>query len=158
MRRSQATRRSQHTRESYDRGHAARNVSSIDSYVSPKSLQTQLTQHFEQDELRAVQQTDHLFEKWVRNMKTAYTVPIPNRHNPINSFGVELPPPPKDINYKLMQQEGKDVVLKEKPLPVERLTAVTLTTDRPYLHLMLSVTNPEIRSFTQDFLYKTTKY
>lgn len=57
-----------------------------------------------------------------------------------------------------MQQEGKDVVLKEKPLPVERLTAVTLTTDRPYLHLMLSVTNPEIRSFTQDFLYKTTKY
>ena len=62
MRRSQATRRSQNTRDSvYARGDAARNVSSIDSYVSPKSLATQHTQHFEQDELRAVQETDHLF-------------------------------------------------------------------------------------------------
>ena len=30
--------------------------------------------------------------------------------------------------------------------------------DRPYISLMLSVTNPEIRAFTQDFLHKTTKY
>ena len=57
-----------------------------------------------------------------------------------------------------MQQEGRDVVIKEKQLPIEKLTAVTLLSDRPYLHLMLAITNPEIRAFTHDFLYKTTKY
>ncbi len=126
--------------------------------MSPKSIGTNITQHYEQDELRAVKLTDHLFEKWVRNIKTAYTDPIPDRHNPINSFGVELPPPIKDINFKLMQAEGKDVILKDKQLPVERLTAVTLMGEKPYLHLMLSVTNPEIRAFTLDFLFKTIKY
>ena len=76
----------------------------------------------------------------------------------MNSFGVELPPPIKDINYKINQKEGRDVILKEKRLPIEKLTAVTLFNDRPYISLMLSVTNPEIRAFTHDFLHKTTKY
>ena len=49
-------------------------------------------------------------------------------------------------------------MLKEKVLPVERLTAVTQFSDKPYMHLMLSVTNPEIRIFTQDFMQKTSKY
>lgn len=49
-------------------------------------------------------------------------------------------------------------MLKDKPLPIEKMTAVTIMSDRPYLHLMLSVTNPEIRSFTVAFLVKTTKY
>ena len=49
-------------------------------------------------------------------------------------------------------------MIKEKQLPIEKLTAVTLLSDRPYLHLMLAITNPEIRAFTHDFLYKTTKY
>ena len=91
-------------------------------------------------------------------MKTAYTVPIIDRKNPKNSFGVELSPPMRDINFKLMQKEGKDNMLKDKPLPIERMTAVTIFSDRPYLHLMLSVTNPEIRAFTNDFLMKTTKF
>ena len=43
-------------------------------------------------------------------------------------------------------------------MPIEKLTAVTLVSDRPYLHLMLAITNPEIRAFTHDFLSKTTKY
>ena len=50
------------------------------------------------------------------------------------------------------------MILKEKTLPIEKLTAVTLFNDRPYISLMLSVTNPEIRAFTHDFLHKTTKY
>jgi len=64
----------------------------------------------------------------------------------------------RDINFKLMQKEGKDNMLKNKPLPIERMTAVTIFNDRPYIHLMLSVTNPEIRAFTNDFLMKTTKF
>ena len=73
-------------------------------------------------------------------------------------YGVELPPPMKDIKYKLLQKEGKDVILKEKQLPIDKLTAVTLFSDRPYIELMLSVTNPEIRLFTADFLAKTSKF
>ena len=57
-----------------------------------------------------------------------------------------------------MQKEGRDLVLKEKQLPIEKLTAVTQFNDRPYISLMLSITNPEIRAFTHDFLQKTTKY
>ena len=85
-------------------------------------------------------------------------MPIIDPKNPVNSFGVDLPPPIKDINFKINQAEGRDVILKEKQLPIERLTAVTLFDDRPYLSLMLSITNPEIRAFTQDFLQKSTKY
>ena len=41
--------------------------SSIQSYVSPKSIVTaSYKQHYEQEELRAVQQSEHLFDKWVR--------------------------------------------------------------------------------------------
>ena len=98
-----------------------------------------------------MKQTEHLFEKWVRNVKTAFTAPVIDRTNPVNSFGVELPPPMKDINVKLLQKEGKDCIIKDKELPIEKLTAVTLFDDRPYLHLMLSVTNPEIRNFTHEF-------
>ena len=119
---------------------------------------TNATMHYEQEELRAVHAAEHLFEKWVRQIKTAYTVPLVDRENPQNSFGVELPPPIKDINFKIMQKEGRDLVLKEKQLPIEKLTAVTQFKDRPYISLMLSVTNPEIRAFTHDFLQKTTKY
>ena len=64
----------------------------------------------------------------------------------------------KDIKFKLMQKEGKDAMLKEKQLPVERLTAVTLFSDKPYTPMMLSITNPEVRLFAQDFMYKTSKY
>ena len=79
-------------------------------------------------------------------------MPLVDRKNPVNSFGVELPPPIKDINFKLMQKEGRDALLKDKQLPIERLTAVTLFNDRPYLPLMLGICVPEIRAFTQDFL------
>ena len=71
---------------------------------------------------------------------------------------MELAPPIKDINFKIMQEEGKEAMLKEKPLPIERMTAVTIFNDRPYIHLMLSVTSPEIRAFTLDFLMRTTKF
>ena len=148
VRQSQGAKGSQHERL----------MSSVQSYFSPQSIYTNSTLTYEQEELRAVKQTEHLFEKWVRNLKTAYTVPIIDKQNPINSFGVELPPPIKDINYKINQKEGRDVILKEKQLPIEKLTAVTLFNDRPYISLMLSITNPEIRAFTQDFMIKTTKY
>ena len=134
-------------------------TSSIQSYASPAShANTTKTANFEQEDLRAVQMTEHLFEKWVRNLKTAYTAPVQGRRPQKNVNGVDLPPPIKDIKYNLLQKEGKDVILKDKVLPVERLTAVTLFSDRPYLHLMLSVTNPEIRNFTYDFMHKTSKY
>ena len=94
---------------------------------------TTKTANFDQEELRAVQQTEHLFDKWVRNLKTAYTAPVIDRHNARNAYGVELPPPIKDIKYKLLQKEGKDVLLKEKQLPIDKLTAVTLFSDRPYI-------------------------
>ena len=58
--------------------------------------------NYEQEELRAVSRTEHLFEKWVRQIKTAHTAPVIDRNNPKNSFGVELPPPMKDINFKIM--------------------------------------------------------
>lgn len=83
---------------------------------------------------------------------------MPDRANPINVYGIDLPPPVNAINFKLMQKEGKEAMLKEKQLPVERLTAVTLFSDRPYIHLMTSVCNPEVRYFTQDFMIKTSKY
>ena len=38
--------------------------------------------NYEQDELRAVSRTEHLFEKWVRQIKTAHTAPVLDRHNP----------------------------------------------------------------------------
>ena len=61
-----------------------------------------------------MQRSEHLFDKWCRNIKTAFTQPIVDKKNPVNSFGVELPPPMKDINFKLMQKEGKDRLLKDK--------------------------------------------
>ena len=94
----------------------------------------------------------------MRQIKTAYTAPVINKTNLKNAYGVDLPPPIKHINFKLMQKEGRDAVLKEKQLPIERMTAVTIFSDRPYLHLMLSVSNPEIRRFTNDFVQKTSKY
>lgn len=105
-----------------------------------------------------MQSSEILIDKWVRNLKTAYTHPVVEPILPVNSFGVELAPPIKDINFKIMKEEGKEAMLKDKPMPIERMTAVTILSDRPYLHLMLSVTNPEIRIFTLAFLRRTTKY
>lgn len=53
---------------------------------------------------------------------------------------------------------GKEQVLKEKPLPHEKLTAITVLEERPYLHLMLSFVLPEVRTFVHDFMRKTTRY
>ena len=64
MRRSQATRRSQFNE---------RLLSSVNSYKSPVSRFTNATMNYEQEELRAVQRSEHLFDKWCRNIKTAFT-------------------------------------------------------------------------------------
>ena len=57
-----------------------------------------------------------------------------------------------------MKQEGRDVVLKQKSLPIDKMTAITRFHDKPYLHLMRSVVAPEVRKFHADFLQKTTRY
>ena len=63
---------------------------------------TSRTGNYDQEELRAVAKTEHIFEKWVRQIKTAYTAPVIDRKNQTNVYGVELPPPMKDIKYKLL--------------------------------------------------------
>jgi len=113
---------------------------------------------YEQEELRAIKEGEHLFDKWVRELKTAYTAPLQEPTRPKNSWGTEIQPSINEINFRIMKQEGRDVVLKEKALPIDKMTAVTKFHDKPYLHLMRSVVNPEVRKFHQDFLQKTTRF
>ena len=49
-----------------------------------------------------MQMTEHLFEKWVRNLKTAYTAPVQDRKPQKNVYGVELPPTYSDIWDKIV--------------------------------------------------------
>ena len=133
--------------------------SSVHSYVDPTHF-SEGTQNilYEQEELRAIKEGEHLFDKWVRQLRTAYTAPVIDPSRPINSWGTEIQPSLAEINFRIMKQEGRDVVLKQKALPIDKMTAITQFHDKPYLHLMRSVVCPEVRKFHQDFLQKTTRY
>lgn len=60
-----------------------------------------------------------------------------------------------EIKFRILKNEGKDRVLKPKEFPIEKLTAITIIADKPYLHLLRTITVPEIRSFHRHFLMKT---
>ena len=78
---------------------------------------------------------------------TAKTAPLQMPARPVNSWGEKVKPSIDNINFQILKNEGKDRVLKAKEFPIEKLTAVTQIEDKPYLHLMRTVTVPEIRSF-----------
>lgn len=52
---------------------------------------------------------------------------------------------------------GVEVNSKTMP-PLEDLTAQTQFKDRPYMHLMRSITVPEVRRFIRDFINDTAKF
>jgi hypothetical protein len=45
---------------------------------------------YEQEELRAIKEGEHLFDKWVRELKTAYTAPLQEPTRPKNSWGTDI--------------------------------------------------------------------
>ena len=98
--------------------------SSVYSYASPTHYSEVGTHNilYEQEELRAIQQGEHLFDKWVRQIQTAYTAPVMEPVRPINSWGAEVQPSIAEINFKIMKNEGRDVVMKQKALPIDRMT------------------------------------
>ena len=65
--------------------------SSIYSYKSPTHFSDGTANIlYEQEELRAIKEGEHLFDKWVRQLRTAYTAPVQDPQRPINSYGVDL--------------------------------------------------------------------
>jgi len=83
---------------------------------------------------------------------TAKTNALPEPERTLNACGVKHPPTINEINFQIMKNEGKDNVIKPKELPIEKLTAISHITNRPYFHLLRTVVIPEIRTFHKKFI------
>ena len=89
---------------------------------------------------------------------TAQSAPLAEPLRQVNSYGEKIMPSIDEINFHILKNEGKTKVLKPKEFPIEKLTAITQIADKPYLHLMRTVTVPEIRAFHRNFLSKTIQF
>jgi hypothetical protein len=49
-------------------------------------------------------------------------------------------------------------MVKPKEMPNEKLTAVTLTMDKPYTHLKNSIVFPPVRKIYDGYMKETLKY
>jgi len=91
-------------------------------------------------ELDAVNKTNKLFDKWLRNVFSAKSNNRPK--SPVRFVlknGERAHPSVLEMNWKIAIDNN--FLMKEKPLPVDQLTNASHRTAEPYKHLQMMVIN-----------------
>jgi hypothetical protein len=85
-------------------------------------------------ELAAVTKTNKVFDRWLRNVMSTQSVrhlECPSR--PTLANGLPTAPRLLEINWRIALSNGD--MIKEKPIPLERMTQHSFYDDAPYRHL-----------------------
>jgi hypothetical protein len=104
-------------------------------------------------ELEAIQQTNKIFDRWLRNIVTRQSEAPRSPSRPALKNGQPAAPRIRDINWQIAIHSG--AVLKEKPMPLELLTQRSFYDGAPYRHLQMLVVNQDIREWYSRFVLKT---
>jgi hypothetical protein len=104
-------------------------------------------------ELEAIKETNKIFDRWLRSiMSQASELPAAPRRPRLQN-GQPAAPRIRDINWRIALDNAN--VVKEKPVPLERLTTRSFYDGAPYRHLQMLVINQDIREWYSRFVLKT---
>jgi hypothetical protein len=99
-----------------------------------------------------------VIEKWLTDAKAALEEEVQSEAGYILMNGVPAAKGPRNIINSMVKRSMAPHMVKPKEVPNDRLTAVTIFKEKPYMHLKHSIIYPHIRKIYENYMKQTIKF